>query len=219
MRTFCSTITPESLLALPIPTEIVVIGCGKPELIPFYAEATSCPFPIYCDPTKKLYANLGMTRTLDLGPHRPDYMQSSLLSVMIQSVFQGLKSGRSAFRGGDYWQVGGEFLFESGKVTWCHRMKNTRDHAEVAVVRKELGLDDEDPPIRKRWSTNLTNSNLGRSLSNKRQSWSRSWSRTKRDSREGSKEGSIMEKSTVMKQVEEEKENPVNGNDEVKGQA
>ena len=155
-----------------------------------------------------------MTRTLDLGPHKPEYMQSSMLSVMVQSIYQGLKSGRGAFKGGDYWQVGGEFLFESGRVTWCHRMKNTRDHAEVTVLRKELGLDDERPPVRKRWSTNLTSSALGRSLSNKRQSWSRSRSRTRRDSHEGSKEGSMMEKATTMKQVKEEKESPVNGTGE-----
>jgi hypothetical protein len=65
-------------------------------------------------------------------------------------------------------QVGGEFLFEpvedvespgplnsekqlgSGytevekRVTWCHRMRNTRDHAEVPEIREVLGLEPFD---------------------------------------------------------------------------
>ena len=83
------------------------------------------------------------------------------------------------FQGGDYHQVGGEFMFEpaSGelytpvaspeeedkqigngvkkgvegmleggyseekRVTWCHRMRNTRDHAEMEELREVLGLD------------------------------------------------------------------------------
>lgn len=67
--------------------------------------------------------------------------------------------------GGDFWQVGGEFIFESTpsplpsqaqdgtekekgksrgetKVTWCHRMRNTRDHAEMSEIKSVLGISD-----------------------------------------------------------------------------
>lgn len=54
--------------------------------------------------------------------------------------------------GGDFKQVGGEFLFQEGKVTWCHRMRSTRDHAELPIVREQLGMDDTPAPQRKRWS-------------------------------------------------------------------
>jgi len=151
-----------------------------------YQEATSCPFPIYADPTKKLYDTLGMTRTLSLGS-RPDYQRRGLITVTMQSIWQELKQMRSgkALQGGDLHQVGGEFLFEpvnmntpisspavveegkdeekqlgesnghvqlegglgsqSGlaeekRVTWCHRMRNTRDHAEIPELREVLGL-------------------------------------------------------------------------------
>ena len=68
-------------------------------------------------------------------------------------------------------------------------MKNTRDHAEIPELRKVIGLDGEAPPTR-RWSTNLK-----RSLSNRRQSWSRSRSRTRKDSpQKDSPGGSVMEK-------------------------
>lgn len=143
--------TPEDLLALPTPTSIIVIGCGRPELIPMYTEATGCPFPIYAEPTRKIYDYLGMTRTYDLGT-KPAYMQTNVLINSVQSIFQGLSTGRKALKGGDFKQVGGEFLFENGECTWVHRMKTTRGHAEVSDIRSLLGLDDRRPPMRKRWS-------------------------------------------------------------------
>ncbi|KAA6407693.1 MAG: hypothetical protein FRX48_08531 [Lasallia pustulata] len=195
LRTLSSSITPEGLLALPTATQIVVIGCGQPDLISMYRQTTTCPFPIYADPTRKLYDILGMTRTLDLGPKSPEYMQKTLLSVMVGSFFQGLKSGRGATKGGDYRQVGGEFLFEDGKVMWGHRMRNTRDHTELPMLRKVLGLDDTKPPMRK-----TRTSSVGRALSNRRQSWSRNSIRTRKSGER--QEGSVMENVTEDKAME-----------------
>ncbi|MCJ1391919.1 hypothetical protein MMC18_004786 [Xylographa bjoerkii] len=197
LRTLCSSITPESLLVLPTPTEVVVIGCGQPELIPFYAETTSCTFPIYADPTRKLYDELAMTHAMNMGQKPPAYIQKSLFSLIVQSLYQAISSGRRLLSGGHFWQLGGEFLFENGEVTWCHRMQHTRDHAEVPEIRQQLGLDDEQPPRRKRWS-GLGNTGLVRKLSLSR-SRERSGSR-KRNSLAlsvrdvSSKEGSVMEK-------------------------
>ncbi|CAO2652076.1 Nn.00g003590.m01.CDS01 [Neocucurbitaria sp. VM-36] len=151
LRTLSSSIKPDDLLALPTPTFITVIGCGRPELIPMYTETTSCPFPIYADPTRKLYDYLGMTRTFDLGT-KPDYMHTNVLINSVQSIFQGLGTGKHALKGGDFKQVGGEFIFENGECTWAHRMKTTRGHAEVSELRGLLGLDGTRPPLRKRWS-------------------------------------------------------------------
>ena len=154
-----------------------------------YIKETDCPFPIYADPTKKLYFELGMTRTLDLGPKTPEYMQMSVPSVVVRSFLQALRAGSRALKGGDFWQVGGEFVLEDGRAVWCHRMKNTRDHAEFSELRSELGYDGEKPPVRRRWSQGLV-----RSLSNRRQSWSRSKDR-------GSKSSPP---SSVMEKVQEE---------------
>jgi hypothetical protein len=116
-----------------------------------YTEATSCPFPIYADPTRKLYDLLGMTRTLQLGA-KPEYIHTNLLINSVQAFFQSLGTGKNALKGGDFRQVGGEFLFENGECTWVHRMKNTRGHSEVVDLRDLLGLDGTRPPMRKRWS-------------------------------------------------------------------
>jgi len=187
VRTVTESISPESLLHLQVPTFIAIIGCGAPGLIPMYQAETNCPFPIYADPTRRLYDSLGMIRTLNLGT-RPDYQRRGTIKGALQSIKQGIGAlkGGKAFQAGDMHQVGGEFLFEplnlatpicspsdepqdkqlggfSGgnlgfegeekRVTWCHRMRNTRDHAEIPELREVLGLDGEGVPgnDRKRW--------------------------------------------------------------------
>lgn len=159
-----------------------------------YASTTSCPFPIYADPTRKLYDLLGMTRTLDLGK-KPSYIQSNLLVTSVQSIIQSLKTGGNALKGGDFKQVGGEFLFEDGKCVWTHRMRNTRDHAEVSQLREILGLEMKKPLIRKRWSHGIKTLKekeaKGRSAS-----WGRGRSKSKgTKDKEGSKTPELVEES------------------------
>ncbi|KAI8218346.1 Thioredoxin-like protein AAED1 [Colletotrichum sp. SAR 10_86] len=205
LRTLSESITPDALLGLPMSTFIAVVGCGNPGLIDMYLQETGCPFPVYTDPTRRLFDNLGMTRTLALG-ERPAYMRKSMFKSAAESVFQGLKQVKAglATKSGDHRQVGGEFLFEpvelmspvgtpfverqleeamqnsqkedisqdgidgeggddgvyveeEKKVTWCHRMRSTRDHAEIPELMEVLGLTGSGKPIQdnKRWSKAL----------------------------------------------------------------
>ncbi|KAI0838659.1 AhpC/TSA antioxidant enzyme-domain-containing protein [Hypoxylon sp. FL0890] len=198
LRTLSASVTPEALLQLPVSTFIAVIGCGAPELINSYIKETGCPFPVYADPTRRLYTELGMVRTLALGP-RPAYLQGkSVAHTVVSGVVQGLKQVKSGLvmKMGDQKQVGGEFLFEPAtltldtpvttprseeekkleppseddkpdhqeepqveekRVTWCHRMRNTRDHAEMPELMEVLGLDGNGAPIKdkKRWEKAL----------------------------------------------------------------
>ncbi|KAK8180653.1 AhpC/TSA antioxidant enzyme-domain-containing protein, partial [Phyllosticta citribraziliensis] len=141
LRTLCASITPDALLQLGTPTFITVVGCGRPELIPAYAQTTGCPFPIFADPTTRLYAQLGMQRSLSLGHKKPDYLnRTSVVQTTVAGIYQSIKSGRGALQGGDIRQIGGEVLFEDEQVTWIHRMKNTRDHSEIQELRRVLGL-------------------------------------------------------------------------------
>ncbi len=32
-------------------------------------------------------------------------------------------------------------------MSWCHRMKNTRDHAEIPELMEVLGLDGQGQPV------------------------------------------------------------------------
>jgi hypothetical protein len=73
-------------------------------------------------------------------------MRQSLAGTVVSGVAMGLAMGRDATRSGEHDRIGGEFLFrrrEGGgewECVWAHRMANTRDHAEIAVLRDVLGL-------------------------------------------------------------------------------
>lgn len=60
---------------------------------------------------------------------------------------QTIRTGWKARGGGDWSQVGGEFLFVKEKeraewrCEWAHRMRTTRDHAETEELRVLLGLE------------------------------------------------------------------------------
>ncbi|OAA68076.1 Thioredoxin-like fold protein [Niveomyces insectorum RCEF 264] len=164
-----SEAVPTTLLATAaVPTRIVVVGCGEPPLIDMYAEAAACPYPVYADPTRRLYDVLGMVSTLALGAP-PGYMQrTSLWRSSLRSIGQGLRQipRGLALKGGNQRQVGGEFLFERRQppaegadanahananahaadvtVTWCHRMTTTRDHAEPEQIRTLLALKSSE---------------------------------------------------------------------------
>ncbi|TQN67927.1 Thioredoxin-like protein AAED1 [Colletotrichum shisoi] len=204
LRSLSESVTPDALLGLPMSTFIAVVGCGNPGLIDMYLQETGCPFPVYTDPTRRLFAKLGMTRTLALG-NRPAYMRKSMIKSAAKSVFQGLKQVKAglATKSGDHRQVGGEFLFEpvelvsevstpyaerqieeamtskknsidsqegidgegdddfepeEKRVTWCHRMRSTRDHAEIPELMEVLCLKGSGKPPaheNKRWSKAL----------------------------------------------------------------
>jgi hypothetical protein len=117
-------------------------------------KSTGCQFNIYAEPTRKLYDILGMGETWELGK-KPDYIKSHMAVTAVQSVYQGVKAGTNATKGGNFKQVGGEFLFEDGKPVWAHRMRTTRDHCEVEELRDLLGLNPEKAPPRRTWSHDI----------------------------------------------------------------
>lgn len=139
LRTLSDSVTPEDLAGLSTPTELVIIGCGQPELISFYKQQTNCRFPLYADPTRALYTQLGMARTMEPG-NKPEYIRKSFMGVAFSSFLQAVTAGRNTLKGGDLWQVGGEFLFENEAVTKTHRMTTTRDHIEMEELKSWLGL-------------------------------------------------------------------------------
>lgn len=166
-------------MRLPVSTFIAVVGCGDPALIDMYVKETGCPFPVYTDPRRAIFDELGMVKTLALGA-KPAYQRTSIVKSSWTSFLKAvtyIPSGL-ATKSGDQRQVGGEFLFEPGgvaspvttpqdegeedrfdedkTVTWCHRMKNTRDHAEVAEIMDVLGLDRQGAPVTERKGTGLS---------------------------------------------------------------
>jgi len=143
LKALTTSITPDTYFTMAIPTSIIIIGLGAPGLIRHYRKTTGCPFPIFTDPTKSLYKTLGMSWSLDIGRKRPEYMKDisppAWLAGQLKQMSQTEANLR--FRGGNWLYLGSEMLFEAGEVVWVHRMKNYRDHAEVDVLRRVLGID------------------------------------------------------------------------------
>ncbi|KAK2761995.1 hypothetical protein CKAH01_05225 [Colletotrichum kahawae] len=138
-----STATPALLSSLPVSTTFVVIGHGEPALINEYAEKTKRHFPMYTDPTGKLFDALEMAKTMAVGArtrYSPDRWLWHFVNVLWNIVTQFSK----LLMAGDPMRVGGEFVFEPGEagkvVTWCHRMRNHRDHTEVDELFAVLGI-------------------------------------------------------------------------------
>jgi hypothetical protein len=130
-------------------TGVTLLSCGTPSYIEPYRAATACPFRLLTDPTGAAYDALRLSRSLAPGS-RPEDLRQSLAGTVVSGVAMGLAMGRDAVRSGDHDRIGGEFLFrkEAGsgewKVVWAHRMRTTRDHAEIAVLREVLGLEDAE---------------------------------------------------------------------------
>lgn len=81
-----------------------------------------------------------MTKSLSLGDRKPEYVQSSVLGGTLKSMSNMVSSGFGFLKGGDYSQNGGEWVFVDGNLEWCHRMQNTRDHAEISELGSVLGF-------------------------------------------------------------------------------
>ena len=145
-------ITMREYFSIPTPTSIIVIGCGQPEIIKHYKTFTNnCPFPIFADPSRQLFKKLGMHTSLNIGRSRPEYMKDVSPLAWMKGQNETIKKSlrdpegirkRDVLRGGNPMQIGGEFLFDEGQVVWCHRMRNYRNHAEVAVLRRLLEIDE-----------------------------------------------------------------------------
>lgn len=105
MKVLSDQIDPSEISAKGI--DIAIIGCGGHDMIKEYIKETGCKYPIYADPSQKLYTTLGMAKTLALGK-KPQYMSFGIWGGIVKGISNGLKAGTNALKGGDVKQVGGE---------------------------------------------------------------------------------------------------------------
>ncbi|KAK0188304.1 AhpC/TSA antioxidant enzyme-domain-containing protein [Armillaria mellea] len=128
-------------------TRIIIIGCGHSDAISFYKESTKFLGNIYADPTRKLYHALGMDienlAATPAGKERRSYLKLGIFSNAVSSIFKGpLKSPSLIGKQGNISQLGGEFVFGTGKeCIFASRMQNTEDHVEVSELMKHAGVD------------------------------------------------------------------------------
>ncbi|KAF2666078.1 hypothetical protein BT63DRAFT_416499 [Microthyrium microscopicum] len=141
LKALSEAVSLQTYFTLPTPTSITIIGLGDPALIPLYRSATRTPFPIYTDPTRRLHRMLGMGWSLNIGS-RPNYFRGTNEVKWVIGQIRDMRKVEENIRlkGGAWWWVGGEYLIRDGKVTWCHRMRNYRDHVEMNVIKKLLQI-------------------------------------------------------------------------------
>ncbi|EKJ68671.1 hypothetical protein FPSE_11159 [Fusarium pseudograminearum CS3096] len=137
--------TPEKLKELD--TAIVIVGHGDVKQVDMYRLDTGWQYPIYTDPTEKLYSTLGMIKTWKEGPPNKYMPWTTTWAVYwsIKTAIWRFLQGYPLFSSGAPNLQGGEFLFEGEgddkKVTWCHRMRHSRDHADTDEITEVLGLN------------------------------------------------------------------------------
>lgn len=102
VKALSESISKQEYFAIPIPTSIIIIGCGHPNLIPFYKEITGSSFPIFAEPSRRLFKKLGMVISANIGRQRPEYMRDisahAWLAGQVTTIKQGLEARRDVKR-------------------------------------------------------------------------------------------------------------------------
>ncbi|QIW99898.1 hypothetical protein AMS68_005416 [Peltaster fructicola] len=95
-------ISMQDYFAIPIPTSIIIIGCGHPNLIPFYKEITGTSFPVFAEPSRRLFKKLGMVLSGSIGRQRPEYMRDisapAWLAGQVTTIRHGLRARKEVKR-------------------------------------------------------------------------------------------------------------------------
>lgn len=104
-------------------------------------EETSDSFPVYSDPSAKIYEKLAMKRTWDGFKNPPPYSYESFPSALFKDLKQRWKRGWGALRGGPGNQHGGEWIFQGGKLKYAHRMEAVNDHLTADQLLNILKAD------------------------------------------------------------------------------
>ncbi|PYH40842.1 peroxiredoxin-like family protein [Aspergillus saccharolyticus JOP 1030-1] len=112
------------------PSQVIIIGCGDPARIVPYVAETAAKFPVYTDPTGRIYSKLHMKRTVDGITRPPAYTEVSFVRALGRTLRQMFSAGGllRAFRGGPWNLNGGEWVFRGGRCVYMHRMESLGDH-------------------------------------------------------------------------------------------
>lgn len=149
VKTLSRQITQNLLDTIPAsakPAQVIIIGCGDHTLIGPYMEETSDAFPIYTDPTGKIYETLQMKRTMEGFTSPPPYTPESFTSALGKCLKQIWKRGWAGLKGGSWDQQGGEWIFQRGRLRYAHRMEGVNDHLTAdqlfQILKTGQGQDD-----------------------------------------------------------------------------
>ncbi|PWY69075.1 hypothetical protein BO70DRAFT_400141 [Aspergillus heteromorphus CBS 117.55] len=149
VRKVSQHLTESVLETLPNPTgpsQLIIIGCGDPRRIVPYVAETNTPFPIYTDPTGRIYKTLRMKKSLSGVTRPPSYAKASFFGSLRLVFKDMLRSGLRVFNGGSWRQNGGEWVFRGRRCVYAHRMETVSDHLTAEQLIEVLGQDV--PPVK-----------------------------------------------------------------------
>ena len=113
-------------------TKFYAIGHGTVEQAKAFVEANSVPFPVYCDPTKKIYDLAGFKRGFGIG--------LGSLRKARALMKEGKRPGAPQ---GDPKQQGGALvILPGGDRVWSHRDKFVGDVADLRKMLSAVRLSD-----------------------------------------------------------------------------
>ncbi|RAK75974.1 peroxiredoxin-like family protein [Aspergillus fijiensis CBS 313.89] len=146
VRTLSHHLSDSLLASLPDPgsggpCQVIIIGCGDPARIVPYVAETAARFPVYTDPTGRIYSELRMNRTVRGITRPPAYTEVSFVRALGRTLRQMFSAGgwRRAFRGGPWNLNGGEWVFKGRRCVYVHRMESVGDHLTAGQLLEVLG--------------------------------------------------------------------------------
>jgi hypothetical protein len=103
-------------------------------------EETSEEFPIYTDPSGRIYQKLQMKRATSGFTEPPPYTDYTFPTALVEGLKQIWKRGWAGLRGGSVVQQGGEWIFQRGKLRYAHRMEGAHDHLTAERLLEILNV-------------------------------------------------------------------------------
>lgn len=126
----------ETIPGLYGPSQLIIIGCGKPVLITPYITETGSAFPVFTGPSGKTYEKIHIMRTAAEMVQPPSYLQVSFFRAMGITIKRIWSNRGKSFRAGISDRNNRREMFLDGKRVYVRR----EEHAEQLTAEKLLNI-------------------------------------------------------------------------------
>jgi peroxiredoxin len=125
-------------------TNFIAIAMSRPETLARYLASRTMPIPMFADPDRLVYAELGLRRTTWGKLLRPFIIWKYLKMIVRGGKLRPVPKGEDAL------QLGGDFLIaKDGRILWAHRGVDPTDRPtldELLRAVREQVIDNRPAP-------------------------------------------------------------------------
>jgi AhpC/TSA antioxidant enzyme len=122
----------------------IAISMSRPETLARYLATQAMPIPMFADPNRRVYADLGLTRTTWGKLLRPGVIWKYLKMILRGGKLRPVPKGEDAL------QLGGDFLIANdGRILWEYRSVDPTDRPsmdELLRAVREQVIDNRAAP-------------------------------------------------------------------------